>query len=1102
MRCVVWCCLGLVACAEFPDDEADAVEAGANDGGTGDGAAVDQDGPVADAAVSDAGPVPDAAVVLPDAVVDAADGGPADLGSDSAPLDAAIGDGATDAGGTADGAQPDLDPDDPDMPGATPDANRGEPDVAVPDRDVGPDLGLGPDVGPDLGLGPDAGPELDVGHEPEPDAGVEPELDAGPPCDPTPEWCDGEDTDCDGRTDEGALCPDGAGCVDGACVCDLAGSALCAADCVDPDSDPDHCGGCFAEFCDGVCVDGACEAGCPEGRDDCEGACVDLSADPLHCGACGRPCEAPPHMVAECIGGGCAVPVCVEGYVNVDRQRENGCECALAAEEFCNGTDDDCDGSVDEGFDLASDRRNCGACGRVCPAARNGGAVRCVDGACQREGECDDGWHDLDDAIDCEYRCDASGPEEAACDGVDEDCDGVVDEGLLESDPENCGACGVRCVRANADTACRAGRCVILRCHAGLVDADGDARNGCELIPPEDPAIVAVDDDVALQAALARDDLAAGTIIEVAPNAQPYGPVTITSSVHLVAADPASPPVYRGDGDAAAVRVLGEMASVSGCVVDAQGAPRGVELHCDGCVLEDCEVSGVRGAAASMEDVELAVGIEVRGAGVTVRSSVVHDIEVPGVDLLRSVVCDLAPNAPDRFTAPSSAIGIDVVGEASSARLDDNTVHDLRAGRDRQCTVRAGAAVGIRVGPDTEASVVGNTLHTLRGGDAHNRMSASGDAVGVEVKGVLAVAEENRVFDLATGLRIHDDDLEARQHGLYGFNLVPAAELSPVGATNTVDGRAVVHHVCEPGEAFVLRGLRWRGATMPTSVAVVSAFDCDEVVVEDVEIVVDAPLEGTRSHVGAGLRVRANDVGVDGLTVGGVAGSAARLQADRHADVRRVRISDLHSDSTGDSVYGFRLFSGTALVSDVQVVGIHGVGSAYPVHLGLRQPQNSVRRVLVAGIDTSGYSVGFTVGTSEGVFEQVTVVGSTRAVSMSGGQPKVLARSIITGAETALFLNGDHLVEFEQVLLFGNDDNLLRSGYAPVDACDRAGILCGDPLLDDVYNLLPGSAAIDAGGAAGCFDEPPNHPEGCCLDLGYYGGTHLAGTAFGPCPEP
>jgi hypothetical protein len=48
--------------------------------------------------------------------------------------------------------------------------------------------------------------------------------------------------------------------------------------------------------------------------------------------------------------------------------------------ELCNGRDDDCNGTVDDGFQLSSDTRNCGSCGNLC----GGSARECCDGICRR----------------------------------------------------------------------------------------------------------------------------------------------------------------------------------------------------------------------------------------------------------------------------------------------------------------------------------------------------------------------------------------------------------------------------------------------------------------------------------------------------------------------------------------------------------------------------------------------------------------------------------------------------------------------------------------------------------------------------------------------
>jgi hypothetical protein len=169
--------------------------------------------------------------------------------------------------------------------------------------------------------------------------------------------------------------------------------------------------------------------------------------------------------------------------------------CTPGAEEECNGLDDDCDGLVDEDFDLDSDPANCGECGHRCELPH--AYVSCVDGECVIDPErgCDVNYIDCleDDPGDpetmgCETYCIRTRDDDTFCDGYDNDCDCAVDEDIdLTSDVDNCGQCGVRCRFYNAVPGCESdtglaedAHCVLVSCLEGFHDVDEDTENGCE----------------------------------------------------------------------------------------------------------------------------------------------------------------------------------------------------------------------------------------------------------------------------------------------------------------------------------------------------------------------------------------------------------------------------------------------------------------------------------------------------------------------------------------------------------------------------------------------------------------------------------------------
>jgi hypothetical protein len=158
----------------------------------------------------------------------------------------------------------------------------------------------------------------------------------------------------------------------------------------------------------------------------CDNNSPDRLTDFSNCGTCFHSCLVP-NSNPSCVNGQCKF-ACFTDFYDADKDSTNGCECVKtnAGVEACDGLDNNCNGTVDEGFDFMGDAANCGGCNVTC--AYPFAAASCVNGACKM-GACLPGFYDRDPNVPgCETACTKTNGGVEICDGLDNDCNGIVDD--------------------------------------------------------------------------------------------------------------------------------------------------------------------------------------------------------------------------------------------------------------------------------------------------------------------------------------------------------------------------------------------------------------------------------------------------------------------------------------------------------------------------------------------------------------------------------------------------------------------------------------------------------------------------------------------------
>ena len=191
------------------------------------------------------------------------------------------------------------------------------------------------------------------------------------------------------------------------------------------------------------------ESVCDGNDDDCDGLIdegFDFDNSLEHCGGCNQVCTAPANSIMTCNAGTCEFDRCLDNFQDSNADLADGCECNLIGAEQCNFIDDDCDGEIDEGIDTTSDVDNCGACGNACGDIYPNASTTCTASTCVFGG-CLNDYYDIDGELlnGCEYHCTLANPPTESCNGVDDDCNGFIDDGALPGVGDACGSAVGEC---------------------------------------------------------------------------------------------------------------------------------------------------------------------------------------------------------------------------------------------------------------------------------------------------------------------------------------------------------------------------------------------------------------------------------------------------------------------------------------------------------------------------------------------------------------------------------------------------------------------------------------------------------------------------------
>ncbi|MDQ3177102.1 MAG: MopE-related protein [Actinomycetota bacterium] len=376
------------------------------------------------------------------------------------------------------------------------------------------------------------------------------------------------------------------------------------------------------DICDGAetCSSGLCASGTPPVVDD-EDHCTTDSCDP--------------------VTGVAHTPV----------------EPDLIPDSTCDGIDDDCDGNIDEDHVPSSTSCGVGACGAT-------GATSCVSG----------------EVVDS---CSPGTPaaSDPTCDGVDDDCDGNIDEDYVPSST----SCGVGACGATGATSCVSGA-VIDSCSPGTPGASDATCDGvdddCSGVADEDYVSSSTSCGVGACGASGATSCVSGAVVDSCAPGTPAASDSTCDGIDddcsgVADEDYVSSSTSCGVG---ACGATGATSCVSGAVVDScsPGTPAASDATCDG-IDDDC--SGIADEDYVSSSTSCGVGACGATGATSCVSGAVVDSCAPGTPAASDATCDgidddCSGTADEDYVSSSTSCGVGACGATGATSCESGAVVD------------------------------------------------------------------------------------------------------------------------------------------------------------------------------------------------------------------------------------------------------------------------------------------------------------------------------------------------------------------------------------------------------------------------------------------